>query len=335
MTSSLAIIGSGPSGYTAAVYAARAGLDPILFTGPELGGQLMQTTYVENYPGFPMGVLGPEMMDLFKAQALRFDVKIVHETISAINYISDPVGRELFKHPTHVGFSLEAKTDTYKTKAVIIATGASPKWLGIPGEKEFSGFGVSACATCDGFFFKGKTVAVIGGGDTAMEEATYLAKICKKVYMVNRSDQYKASKAMLNRARGTANIKMIEFSDTHQIVGDLDSKRVMGVDLVCNSGEQYGEINRVPVDGVFIAIGNKPNSGLVKHLVDLDGSGYIKVIPGNTLTKTPGLFAAGDVADPIYRQAVVAAGMGSMAAIDAERFLAEHEANLKASMMPV
>lgn len=302
------IIGSGPAGYTAAIYAARADLKPILYQGIQPGGQLTITTEVENYPGYPEGVLGPAMMDDFQKQAARFDADIRWGNIVDVDLSSRP-------------FIIKADDNKIiEAETIIIATGASAKWLGLESETTFGGYGVSACATCDGFFYKGKVVAVIGGGDTAAEEATYLSKLCKKVYLVHRRGELRASKAMQNKVFGTPNIEMLWNKLPIEIVGKEDGfmKSVEGVILTDTlSGEQ----SRLDIDGVFIAIGHKPNSDLFTGKLELHPNGYIKTEPGSTKTSIPGVFAAGDIQDFYYRQAVTAAGSGCMAAIDAERFL--------------
>jgi len=300
------IIGSGPSGYTAAIYAARANLQPLLFAGQQPGGQLMITTDVENYPGFPNGVTGPEMMDLFRQQAERFGTEIRNEEVTRVDFSSHP-------HKVYVG---EAE---YQSKTVVISTGASAKWLGLPSEQEFSGFGVSACATCDGFFFRGKTVAVVGGGDTALEEAGYLTRHCAKVYVIHRRDEFRASKIMRDRILSNPKIEVLWNSVVDEILGEREpAKKVTGVRL---KNTVDGSLREVALDGVFIAIGHKPNSDLFKGILEMDEVGYLKHQPGSTATQIPGVFVAGDVADHYYRQAVTAAGTGCMAAIDAERWL--------------
>lgn len=300
------IIGSGPSGYTAAIYAARANLKPLLFAGPQPGGQLMITTDVENYPGFPNGVTGPEMMELFRQQAERFGTEVRYEEVTRVDFSTHP-------HKVYVG-------DTeYQSKTVIISTGASAKWLGIDSEKEFNGAGVSACATCDGFFFRGKTVAVVGGGDTALEEAGYLTHHCAKVYVVHRRDEFRASKIMRDRILANPKIEVLWNSTVDEILGDREPvKKVKGIRL---KDTQNGSLREVPLDGVFMAIGHKPNSDLFSGVLDMDEVGYLKHLPDSTATKIPGVFVAGDIADHYYRQAVSAAGTGCMAAIDAERWI--------------
>ena len=299
----LAIIGSGPAGYTAGIYASRASLKPVLFEGLESGGQLMLTTDVENYPGFDSGIMGPDLMQIFKKQAERFGTEIKTETINSIKKIDG-------------GFSLESAKDSYEFKSVIISSGASAKWLDIKGEKELQGHGVSACATCDGFFFKEKEVIVVGGGDSAMEEALFLTKFATKVYIVHRRDSFRASKIMLDRVLGNDKIKVLWNKEVTEIHG---SESVESVSL---SDTKDGSSSEVNIDGVFMAIGHTPNVDFLDGLVELDEKGYVKTgFTTETSTSVPGVFAAGDVADSIYRQAVTAAGTGCQAAIDAERWL--------------
>ncbi|WP_129713958.1 thioredoxin-disulfide reductase [Pedobacter sp. SYP-B3415] len=299
------IIGSGPAGYTAAIYAARADLKPVLYTGMEAGGQLTQTTDVENFPGYPTGITGPEMMEDFRKQAERFGTDIRFGYVSSVDFSSLP-------HKVVVD---EIKTITADT--VIISTGASAKWLGLPSEQQYNGFGVSACAVCDGFFFKGQDVAIVGAGDTAAEEATYLAKLCRKVYMLVRRDEFRASKAMVHRVMNTPNIEVVYNTETTEIIGD--GKNVTGVKVKNNQTEQESVID---VTGFFVAIGHKPNTDIFKGQLDMDETGYLITQPGSTRTNVEGVFASGDVQDHYYRQAVTAAGSGCMAALDAERYLA-------------
>ena len=299
----LAIIGSGPAGYTAGIYASRASLKPVLFEGLESGGQLMLTTDVENYPGFDSGIMGPDLMQIFKKQAERFGTEIKTETINSIKKIDG-------------GFSLESAKDSYEFKSVIISSGASAKWLDIKGEKELQGHGVSACATCDGFFFKEKEVIVVGGGDSAMEEALFLTKFATKVSIVHRRDSFRASKIMQDRVLGNDKIEVLWNKEVTEIHG---SESVESVSL---SDTKDGSSSEVNIDGVFMAIGHTPNVDFLGGLVELDEKGYVKTgFTTETSTSVPGVFAAGDVADSIYRQAVTAAGTGCQAAIDAERWL--------------
>ena len=299
----LAIIGSGPAGYTAGIYASRASLKPVLFEGLESGGQLMLTTDVENYPGFDSGIMGPDLMQIFKKQAERFGTEIKTETINSIKKIDG-------------GFSLESAKDSYEFKSVIISSGASAKWLDVKGEKELQGHGVSACATCDGFFFKEKEVIVVGGGDSAMEEALFLTKFATKVSIVHRRDSFRASKIMQDRVLGNDKIEVLWNKEVTEIHG---SESVESVSL---SDTKDGSSSELNIDGVFMAIGHTPNVDFLDGLVELDEKGYVKTgFTTETSTSVPGVFAAGDVADSIYRQAVTAAGTGCQAAIDAERWL--------------
>jgi len=306
------IIGSGPAGYTAAIYAARADLKPVLYTGMEAGGQLTQTTDVDNFPGYPNGVMGPEMMEDFRKQAERFGTDIRFGYVSSVDFSSMP-------HKVVVD---EIKTITADT--VIISTGATAKWLGLPSEQHYNGFGVSACAVCDGFFFRGQDVAIVGAGDTAAEEATYLAKLCKKVYMLVRRDEFRASKAMVNRVLNTPNIEVIYNSEAIEVLGN--GKNVTGLKIHNN---QTGEDSDLEVEGFFVAIGHKPNTDMFKGWLEMDDTGYLKTIPGTTKTNIEGVFACGDVQDHYYRQAITAAGSGCMAALDAERYLAAKEDEVK------
>ena len=301
----VAIIGSGPAGYTAGIYAGRANLQPILLVGFESGGQLMLTTDVENYPGFVDGIMGPELMQVFKGQAERFGTTIKTEIIDTIENIDG-------------GFKLKSSKGEYEFKTVIIASGASARWLGVDGEKELQGYGVSACATCDGFFFKEKEVAVIGGGDSAMEEALFLTKFAKKVYVIHRRDQFRASQIMQDRVLNHEKIEVVWNSTVEKINGEGAVSSILIKDTIDSSEK---ELN---LDGVFVAIGHDPNVGFLDGFIELDDKGYIKTgFTTETSTSVPGVFAAGDVADSIYRQAITAAGTGCQAAIDAERWL-EH-----------
>jgi len=299
------IIGSGPAGYTAAIYAARADMKPVMYQGLQPGGQLTITTEVENFPGYPNGVQGPQMMEDFKKQAERFGTDIRWGLVTKVDFSSLP-------HKIWID-----DTKMMTADSVIIATGASAKWLGLESEQRLNGFGVSACAVCDGYFFRGQDVAVVGGGDTACEEASYLAKLCRKVYMIVRRDQLRASKAMQHRVMNTPNIEILFNHETKEITGE---KTVNGAILINNKTNEEVRIN---VSGFFVAIGHKPNSDIFKGFLEMDELGYIKTIPGSTKTNIEGVFACGDVADKIYRQAVTAAGTGCMAALDAERYLAE------------
>ena len=298
------IIGSGPAGYTAAVYAARADMEPLMYTGMQPGGQLTITTDVENYPGYPEGVQGPEMMEDFRKQAERFGTEIRYEMVTGVDF-TGPVHKVMINDKTVLADS------------VIIATGASAKWLGLESEQRLNGFGVSACAVCDGFFYKGQEVAIVGGGDTAAEEATYLAKLCKKVTMLVRRDELRASMAMQHRVKNTENIEILWNHEAEEILGD---KNVEAVRVVNN---KTNETKEIPITGFFVAIGHKPNTDIFKDWLDMDETGYLKVQPGTSKTKIPGVFASGDAADKVYRQAVTAAGTGCMAALDAERYLGE------------
>ncbi len=304
------IIGSGPAGYTAAIYAARANLNPVIIQGMEPGGQLTTTTEVENFPGYPDGVTGPVMMEDLKAQAERFGTDTRWGEVTKVDFSQRP-----FKVIVDDEKLIEAEV-------VIIATGATAKYLGLESEEKFKGFGVSACATCDGFFYKGKDVAVVGGGDTACEEASYLAGLCNKVYMIVRKPYLRASKAMQKRVENTPNIEILYEHNTKEITGD---KVVTGVTLIKRKGQPDEEEVKIKIDGFFLGIGHKPNTDIFKDFIEVDETGYIKTIPGTSKTNIEGVFAAGDVQDSTYRQAVTAAGSGCMAALDAERFLGEQE----------
>jgi thioredoxin reductase (NADPH) len=299
------IIGSGPAGYTAAIYASRANLKPVLYQGIQPGGQLTITTEVENYPGYPEGIQGPEMMVDFEKQAARMGTDIRFGLATQVDFSSHP---------------LQVQVDDEKwieADSVIISTGASAKWLGLPSEERLNGNGVSACAVCDGFFFKGKDVAIVGAGDTAAEEALYLSKLCTTVHMIVRKGEMKASKIMQERVMKTSNIIIYWHSETDEVLGD---KKVEAVRIHNN---QTNEKTEIPVSAFFVAIGHEPNSGIFKGWLDMDETGYIKTIPGTSKTNVEGVFASGDVQDKIYRQAVTAAGSGCMAALDAERYLGE------------
>ena len=297
------IIGSGPAGYTAAIYAARANMKPVLYQGIQPGGQLTITTEVENYPGYPEGIQGPEMMVHFEKQAARMGADIRYGIATKVDFSNQP-----FKVWIDEEKIIEAD-------AVIISTGASAKWLGLPSEERLNGYGVSACAVCDGFFFRGKEVAIVGAGDTAAEEAMYLSKLCTTVHMLVRRDKMRASKVMQDRVVNTPNIKVYWNSDTDDILGD---KKVEAVRIRNN---QTNETQEVPVSAFFVAIGHQPNSDIFKEWITMDETGYIQTIPGTSKTNIEGVFAAGDVQDKNYRQAVTAAGSGCMAALDAERYL--------------
>lgn len=302
------IIGSGPAGYTAAIYAARADLRPVLYTGIVMGGQLTTTNDVENYPGYPEGITGPLMMEDFKKQAERFGADIRFGHVSKVD----------FKGSVHSVVIDGNKTIT--AESVIIATGASAKWLGLDSEQKYNGFGVSACAVCDGFFFKGQEVAIVGAGDTAAEEATYLAKLCKKVHMLVRRDEFRASKVMQHRVLNTPNIEIYYHTETKEILGD--GQNVTGVRVINN---QTNEESTIDVTGFFVAIGHQPNTELFVDSLDMDGNGYLITKFDSTKTNIEGVFACGDVQDHVYRQAVTAAGTGCMAALEAERYIAAKE----------
>ena len=304
------IVGSGPSGFTAAIYAARADLKPQLYTGLEPGGQLTTTTEVDNFPGYPSGITGPEMMMDLQKQAERFDTKVHYELITKAEFSKEVGGIH----------TLWAGNKEIKAKTVIISTGASAKYLGLDDEKKYAGGGVSACATCDGFFYKGKDVIVVGAGDTAAEEATYLAKLCSKVTMLVRKDHFKASKAMIHRVNNTSNIE-VKFN--HELIGIEGENGLVERAVVINN--LTNEESKIDVHGIFIAIGHKPNTDVFRGQINLDDNGYIITENGSTRTNLPGVFAAGDVQDHIYRQAITAAGSGCMSAMDAEKYLAELE----------
>lgn len=299
------IIGSGPAGYTAAIYAARANLSPVVFTGAQPGGQLTITTDVENYPGFTDGILGPNLMATFQKQAERFGTRVFYEEVTKVS----------FNKESGVHF---VKTDEQKieAKAVIISTGASAKWLNLPSEQRLNGKGVSACAICDGYFFKDRDVAVVGGGDSAMEEASYLAKLCNKVYLLVRRDRLRASQIMQNRVLNTKNIELLWNTELQEVLGE---NKVSGIRVVNNVSQKTKEIS---LQGLFIAIGHQPNTGIFKGQIDMDSAGYIQTAPDSTKTNIQGVFACGDAQDKIYRQAITAAGTGCMAALEAEHYIA-------------
>jgi thioredoxin reductase (NADPH) len=306
---SVVIIGSGPAGYTAAIYAARANLSPVLFEGLQPGGQLTTTTDVENFPGYPEGIMGPEMMEQFKAQAQRFGTTILPEFVESVDLQSRP-------------FKVVTSERTIHAETVIVSTGASAKLLGLPAEKTLMGHGVSACATCDGFFFRGKEVVVVGGGDSAMEEANFLTRFCAKVTVVHRRKEFRASKIMVDRAKANPKIDFIYDSGVEDIIGTKEG----GVTAIRLKNLLTGEVSDYATQGVFVAIGHEPNTKLFKDSpLKLDDKGYIQTVPGTSLTHIEGLFACGDVQDTRYRQAITAAGSGCMAAMDAEKFLeAQH-----------
>ena len=304
------ILGSGPAGYTAAIYAARANLSPVMYTGMQMGGQLTTTTEVDNFPGYPEGTDGTAMMEDLKKQAERFGTVVRFGMATKVDF-SGKVKQVVIDENTLI-----------EADSVILATGATAKYLGLESEEKFKGYGVSACATCDGFFYKDKVVAVVGGGDTAAEEATYLAGICKKVYLIVRRDELRASKAMQKRVFNTENIEVLWKHQTKEVLGD---QVVTALELYKNKGEAGEEIVKKEIDGFFLAIGHTPNSEIFKEFVDTDDVGYVQIVPGSAKTNAPGVFACGDLQDNTYRQAVTAAGSGCMAALDAERYLGELE----------
>lgn len=305
------IIGSGPAGFTAALYNARANLNPVIFEGMQPGGQLTITTEVENYPGFEKGIMGPELMDIMRNQAHRFGARSFYKEITEVDFTKRP-------------FVLKSYDEVYTADAVIVATGASAKLLGIESEKKYMGYGVSACATCDGFFFKNLKVLVVGGGDTAMEEANFLTKFASEVSIVHRRGEFRASKIMLDRAQKNPKIKFFTNKVVKEVLGKQeDGKKVMTGVLLEDTKDL--SLTEISADGLFIGIGHKPNTELFKGILDMDETGYLKVQEGSTYTNIPGVFAAGDVADKTYRQAITAAGSGCMAAIDAERWLEAQE----------
>jgi thioredoxin reductase (NADPH) len=300
------IIGSGPAGLTAAIYAARANLNPLVLEGTQPGGQLTITTEVENYPGFAEGITGPQLMDEMRKQATRFGATSKFETVTDADFSKKP-------------YTIKAESKEYTADSIIIATGASAKWLGIESEKKFMGFGVSACATCDGFFFKDKEIIVVGGGDSAMEEATFLTKFASKVYIVHRREGFRSSKIMLDKARKNEKIEFLLNKTVEEIKGEKSVSSVVLKDT------KTGELSEMKIEGIFMAIGHIPNTQVFKDKIDADQSGYLKTEPDSTRTNIEGVFACGDVQDKIYRQAVTAAGSGCMAAIDAERYLESQE----------
>lgn len=301
------IIGSGPAGYTAAIYASRAGLSPVLYTGGQPGGQLTITNDVENYPGYPNGVVGPEMMEDFRKQAERFGTQVRYGLATSVDFNTKP-------HTVIIDEQVTIHADT-----VLISTGASAKWLGIESETRLNGKGVSACAVCDGFFFRGQEVAIVGAGDTACEEASYLSNICSKVYMLVRKDEMRASQIMQKRVMNNPKIEILWNTETDEILGEDE---VNGLRIFNN---KTGEKSEIAISGFFVAIGHHPNTAIFQDFIHMDDAGYIKTIPGSTKTNVEGVFACGDAQDNIYRQAVTAAGTGCMAALDAERYLAEFE----------
>lgn len=301
------IIGSGPAGLTSALYTSRARLEPLMIEGEEAGGQLMITTEVENYPGFEHGITGPDLIAVMRKQAERFGTRFITKNVTQVDFSTRP-----FK--VHVG------KDVYETKSIIISTGASAKLLGLPSEKQYMSRGVSACATCDGAFFRNVEVGVVGGGDTAMEEASFLTRFASKVYVIHRSETFRASKIMLDRAKKNPKIEFIMNSAVEEVVGD--GKSITGIKL---KNTKTNEVNDMKLQGLFIAIGHQPNTKLFQGVLDTNEAGYLKSKPGTTYTNVPGVFAAGDVQDPNYRQAITAAGTGCMAAIDCERWLEANE----------
>lgn len=303
------IIGSGPAGLTSALYTSRARLEPLMIEGEEAGGQLMITTEVENYPGFEHGITGPELISTLRKQAERFGTRFITRNVTQIDFTSRP-------------FKVSVGKDVYETKSIIISTGASAKLLGLPTEKQYMSRGVSACATCDGAFFKNVEVGVVGGGDTAMEEASFLTRFASKVYVIHRSETFRASKIMLDRAKKNPKIEFIMNSAVEEVLGD--GKAVTGIKL---KNTKTNEISEMKMQGLFIAIGHQPNTKLFSGVLDTNEAGYLTTKPGSTYTKVEGVFAAGDVQDPIYRQAITAAGSGCMAAIDCERWLEATEAH--------
>lgn len=302
------IVGSGPAGYTAAIYAARAGLRPLVFTGMQPGGQLTTTTEVENWPGEDAGIMGAQLMENLKAQSMKFGAEIIDDTVNAVDFSNRP-------------FILTASQTKYEADSVIVATGASAKWLGIPGEDRLKGRGVSSCATCDGFFFRDKNIVMVGGGDSAMEESNFLTRFAKSVIILVRGGELKASKIMQERAFANPKIKFIYFTEAKELIGD---ERLQKVRVINN---QTGEESEIEAEGFFVTIGHKPNTEFLNGQIELDQKGYIKNIPGTSKTSIEGVFACGDVIDPWYRQAITSAGTGCWAAIDAQRWLSKKEEN--------
>jgi len=307
----VAIIGSGPAGFTAAVYTGRANLNPVIFEGMQPGGQLTITTEVENYPGFENGIMGPELMDVMRKQAHRFGAQSIYKEITEIDFSKRP-------------FTLKTYDEIHTADAVIISTGASARLLGIESEKKYMGFGVSACATCDGFFFKNQRIIVVGGGDTAMEEANYLTRFASEVTVIHRRDEFRASKIMYDKAKKNPKIKFMTSKVIDEVVGTEENGRKTMTGVILRDVNDSSKV-KLDVEGLFIAIGHKPNTELFKGVLDMDETGYLKVKPGSTYTNVEGVFAAGDVADKVYRQAITAAGSGCMAAIDVERWLEAQE----------
>ena len=307
----IAIIGSGPAGFTAALYTGRANLNPVMFEGMQPGGQLTITTEIENYPGFENGIMGPELMDVMRKQAQRFGAKSIYKEITEVDFSKRP-------------FVLKTYDDVHTADAVIVATGASARLLNLPSENKFMGYGVSACATCDGFFFKDLKVLVVGGGDTAMEEANFLTKFASEVTVIHRRDEFRASKIMTDRVKKNPKIKLLTNKIVKEVLGTEQNGRKSMTGVLLEDTKDHS-VTEVQADGLFIAIGHKPNTEIFKNILDMDETGYLKVKPGSTYTNIPGVFAAGDVADKNYRQAVTAAGTGCMAALDAERWLEAQE----------